>query len=154
MHNSLCSTNEISFICHSSLIVQYDNYLGEAACLFPSSTTSCTPGFFPTRSHLARLAGLYPSHIYLATPLYFLYVSPPFPLFVSGKISSVRRGCWSNVRLHPVNKDSMAGGSRGSIILWDTFPPIQDKYLWHWQSTFSKKHLGSLMIWYVIKCRP
>ena len=59
--------------------LQYDNYLGEAACLFPSSTTSCTPGFFPTRSHLARLAGLYPSHVYLGTTVYFrwYYVSPP-----------------------------------------------------------------------------
>ena len=39
--------------------LQYDNYLGEAACLFPASTISCTPGFFPTHSSLATLAGLY-----------------------------------------------------------------------------------------------
>lgn len=74
--------------CSAWTVYQYDNYLGESACLFPSSTTSCTPGFFPTRSHLARLAG---------------------------RISSVRRGCWSNERLFPVNRDAFAaaGGSRG-----------------------------------------
>jgi len=70
--------------CSAWTIYQYDNYLGEAACLFPSSTTSCSPGFFPTTSSLAPLAG---------------------------KISSVRRGCWSNVRIHPENRDSRAGGS-------------------------------------------
>ena len=87
--------------------------------------------------------GWFVSHIYIF--LYILvdlYMSSPQPLFVAGRISSVRRGCWSNVRLYPVNKDALAGGSQGSTLLWDTFPPIQGKYLSHWHSIFSKKAFG------------
>ena len=35
------------------------------------------------------------------------------PTFIAGRISSVRRGCWSNVKLHPVNRVT-----QGSMIVW------------------------------------
>ena len=56
--------------------LQYDNYLGESACLFPSSTTSCDPGFFPTRFSLAPMAGLYCMclHVYICVVVLLIYM--------------------------------------------------------------------------------
>merc|ERR1711890_113734 len=43
--------------CHPWTIYEYDSYRGYAMCLYPESTSKCTPGFYSTRQSLGRLAG-------------------------------------------------------------------------------------------------
>lgn len=54
--------------CTPWTIYEYDNFEGNSYCLYPADTNNCYPGFFPSGSDLGGL---------------------------SGKISSVRRGCFS-----------------------------------------------------------
>merc|ERR1712029_1216625 len=43
--------------CQPWTVYQYTNYQGRAMCLFPSDTSLCTPGLYPTSSNLGSLAG-------------------------------------------------------------------------------------------------
>jgi len=55
--------------CNPWTVYEYQNYGGQAACFYPADTVKCEPGFFITES---KMFGM------------------------SGKISSVRRGCFSH----------------------------------------------------------
>ena len=62
--------------CQPWTVYQYNNYQGRAMCLFPSDTSKCTPGLYPTRSSLGSLAG---------------------------DVSSARKGCYAKEKVYPVN---------------------------------------------------
>merc|ERR1711890_30876 len=62
--------------CHPWTIYEYDSYRGYAMCLYPESTSKCTPGFYSTRQSLGRLAG---------------------------QVSSVRKGCYAKDKVLPDN---------------------------------------------------
>jgi len=73
--------------CSSWTVYQYNNYQGRAMCLFPSDSSQCTPGLYPTSASLGSLAS---------------------------DISSVRRGCYAKEKVYPVNyMGGMERGSRG-----------------------------------------
>merc|ERR1712241_716081 len=73
--------------CSAWTVYQYDNYQGQAACMFPADSSQCSPGFYPTSASLGSLAS---------------------------DISSVRRGCYAKEKVYPVNHmGSMARGTRG-----------------------------------------
>merc|ERR1711997_1187750 len=38
--------------CHPWTLYQYDNYQGQAMCVYPSDTSSCNPGFYTTSQSL------------------------------------------------------------------------------------------------------
>merc|ERR1712080_587072 len=62
--------------CRPWTIYEYDSYRGYAMCLYPESTSKCTPGFYSTRQSLGRLAG---------------------------QVSSVRKGCYAKDKVLPDN---------------------------------------------------
>merc|ERR1712002_1125091 len=62
--------------CSAWTLYQYDSYNGYAMCVFPESTSKCTPGFYSTRQSLGSLAG---------------------------QVSSVRRGCYAKNKVLPDN---------------------------------------------------
>merc|ERR1712029_180918 len=73
--------------CSGWTIYQYNNYQGRAMCVFPSDSSQCTPGLYPTSASLGSLAM---------------------------DLSSVRRGCYAKEKVYPVNHmGSMAIGTRG-----------------------------------------
>lgn len=74
--------------CQAWTVYQYNNYQGRAMCLFPSDTSSCTPGLYPTSSSLGSLAG---------------------------DVSSARRGCYAQEKVYPVNHGAAlrSGQSQG-----------------------------------------
>merc|ERR1712055_1033400 len=74
--------------CSAWTLYQYDSYSGYAMCVFPESTSKCTPGFYSTRQSLGSLAG---------------------------QVSSVRRGCFAKDKLLPDNHGyRMRSGEHGS----------------------------------------
>ena len=62
--------------CSAWTLYQYDHYEGASVCVTPSSSSSCSPGFYLNTDQLGVLAG---------------------------GISSVRRGCYSGDIRHPGN---------------------------------------------------
>jgi len=62
--------------CHPWTIYELAKYRGNSMCLYPEDVTKCTPGFYKDRQSLGRLAG---------------------------QVSSVRKGCHSNVKVKPDN---------------------------------------------------
>jgi len=62
--------------CNPWTLYEYDNYQGQAVCVFPSDTTKCDPGLYKDSQSLGYLAG---------------------------KVSSVKRGCYANTKLLPNN---------------------------------------------------
>ena len=62
--------------CSPWTLYQYDNYAGLSMCVFPGSTTECTPGYYPTSQALGSLAG---------------------------QVSSARKGCFAQEKVLPVN---------------------------------------------------
>jgi len=73
--------------CDAWTIYQYDNYQGNAMCVFPSDSSSCTPGFYPTSQNLGSLAG---------------------------QVSSARRGCYAQEKVFPANFGVRTGANGGS----------------------------------------
>eukprot|EP00092_Neocalanus_flemingeri_P034599 GFUD01037634.1.p1 GENE.GFUD01037634.1~~GFUD01037634.1.p1 ORF type:complete len:267 (+),score=20.63 GFUD01037634.1:80-880(+) len=67
--------------CSAWTLYQYDNYQGEAVCVFPSHIANCNPGFYSSSQQLGVLAG---------------------------QVSSVRRGCFSQQKAYPENNGIMA----------------------------------------------
>jgi len=65
--------------CSPWTVYQYDNYKGDAMCVFPSSSSNCTPGFYPSSQSLSTLAG---------------------------QISSARKGCYARNKIYPRNKNT------------------------------------------------
>ena len=70
--------------CSAWTVYQYDNYQGQAACMFPADSSQCSPGFYKTGAELGSLAG---------------------------QISSVRRGCYAQEKLYPSNRVTLRGGA-------------------------------------------
>ena len=62
--------------CSPWTLYQYDNYQGDAMCVFPSSSSACTPGLYPTSQSLSSLAQM---------------------------VSSVRKGCYARSKVYPYN---------------------------------------------------
>jgi len=62
--------------CQPWTVYQYNNYQGRAMCVFPSDSSQCTPGLYPTSSSLGSLAS---------------------------DVSSARRGCYAKEKVYPVN---------------------------------------------------
>jgi len=73
--------------CQPWTIYQYTNYQGRAMCIFPSDTSLCTPGLYPTSSNLGALAG---------------------------DVSSARRGCYAKEKVYPVNYGLKSGSGSAS----------------------------------------
>ena len=61
--------------CSAWTVYQYDNYEGASVCVTPSDLTTCSPGFYLTTEQLGGE--------------------------LAGRISSVRRGCYSGNYLRP-----------------------------------------------------
>ena len=57
--------------CNPWTLYEYNNFQGRSACVYPSDTSNCYPGFYENLGNVAN------------------------------QISSVRRGCYSNVKLAP-----------------------------------------------------
>ena len=57
--------------CNAWTLYEYNNYQGRSACVYPSDTSNCYPGFYENLGNVA------------------------------GQISSVRRGCYSEVKMAP-----------------------------------------------------
>jgi len=62
--------------CQPWTVYEDNDYKGKAMCVWPSDSTQCTPGLYPTSTSLGSLAAT---------------------------ISSVRRGCFAKENLFPVN---------------------------------------------------
>merc|ERR1719315_106941 len=62
--------------CNPWTLYQYDNYQGNAMCVYPSDTSKCDPGFYTPSQSLGSLAG---------------------------QVSSVRRGCYAKGKVLPDN---------------------------------------------------
>ena len=62
--------------CSPWTLYQYDHYAGSAMCVFPSSSTDCTPGYYTSSQSLGSLAG---------------------------QVSSARKGCLAEEKVYPVN---------------------------------------------------
>jgi len=73
--------------CHPWTLYQYDNYQGQAMCVYPSDTSSCNPGFYTTSQSLGSLAG---------------------------QISSARRGCYAQEKVLPDNHGLKTGENGAS----------------------------------------
>jgi len=73
--------------CQPWTVYQYTNYQGRAMCLFPSDTSLCTPGLYPTSNNLGSLAG---------------------------DVSSARRGCYAKEKIYPVNYGLKSGSGSAS----------------------------------------
>jgi len=73
--------------CQPWTVYQYNNYQGRAMCVFPSDSSQCTPGLYPTSSSLGSLAG---------------------------DVSSARRGCYAQEKVYPVNYGLKSGSGAAS----------------------------------------
>ena len=104
------------FVIHHSLCSTTTTWARRRACSHPPPPPALPDSFQQDPTWIGWLVCIPFNYIFANLCLLYLY-AVVLPIFVAGRISSVRRGCWSNVRLHPVNKDSMARGSRGSNIL-------------------------------------
>ena len=62
--------------CYPWTLYQYDHYSGNAMCVFPGSTSDCTPGYYTTSQSLGSLAG---------------------------QVSSARKGCYAKEKVFPIN---------------------------------------------------
>jgi len=62
--------------CTPWTLYQYDHFEGDAMCVFPSSSTDCTPGYYTTSQALSTLAG---------------------------QVSSARKGCLAKKKVLPDN---------------------------------------------------
>ena len=62
--------------CSAWTIYEGNDYSGYAMCVFPSDSTACLPGLYPTAHTLSTLGG---------------------------KVSSVRKGCLAQTRVYPSN---------------------------------------------------
>ena len=78
--------------CSPWTLYQYDNYSGDAMCVFPSDSSSCTPGLYPTYQSLGSLAG---------------------------QVSSVRKGCYARSKVYPHN-DGTKKDEKGASGLFKT----------------------------------
>jgi hypothetical protein len=73
--------------CNPWTLYQYDNYHGQAMCVYPSDTNKCNPGFYTNAQSLGALAG---------------------------QVSSVKRGCYSNTKVLPDNHGVKSSGNGAS----------------------------------------
>ena len=62
--------------CSPWTLYQYDNYNGNAMCVFPGDSSSCTPGYYTSYQSLGSLAG---------------------------QVSSARKGCYAREKIFPLN---------------------------------------------------
>eukprot|EP00095_Tigriopus_kingsejongensis_P009637 maker-scaffold94_size379870-snap-gene-2.32 protein:Tk09637 transcript:maker-scaffold94_size379870-snap-gene-2.32-mRNA-1 annotation:"gamma-crystallin a" len=76
--------------CSPWTIYQYDNYQGYSACLYPSDTENCYPSFFPEPSDLG---------------------------FLSDQVSSAKKGCFSNNKIHGKTLNPEHGSSSSYVFI-------------------------------------
>ena len=67
--------------CSPWTLYQFQNFQGEALCVFPSDSSNCNPGFYSSSAQFGALEGC---------------------------VASVRRGCFSNRRIYPENNGIQA----------------------------------------------
>ena len=78
--------------CSPWTLYESDHYSGSAMCVFPSSSSACTPGLYPTSDSLSNLAG---------------------------KVSSARKGCYAKRKVWPTNYGMKKEG-KGASGLFNT----------------------------------
>ena len=86
--------------CKPWTLYQKINYEGLSTCVFPSDTTQCTPGLYPTRNSLGEYWG---------------------------KIASAKRGCFSEAKLEGESSTISSSGASGFLSMNSNIVPVDDK---------------------------